>query len=385
MNDRTPLTAAIFRLQLFKGSEGFIAAQACGMTRYRPVFTGRTIFGERPCGDCVMPPDKSVWGGTRRVVLRDPRHYVAGLQPFAPSVLHAHFAIDAVYALGVARRLGVPLVTTLHGFDVTRTDRALLLSGRPALVNGVLHRAALQRHGDLFLCVSEAIRHAALARGFPAEKLRVHVIGMDVDRLAPRSDAGGPGSILHIGRLVEKKGTRYLFLALAQVLADHPEARLTIVGDGPLRRPLERLAGELGVTHAVRFLGHLPHAQVLDLVRESAILAVPSVTARDGDREGLPTVVTEAGATGVPVVGFASSGITEAVVSGETGLLAPERDVVGLATHLSSLLADEGCRRRMGLAARRRVEQHFNIRTQTAALEKIYDEVRETYVQPPTR
>lgn len=365
--------AIIFRLQLFKPSETFIPAQASQLRRYEPVYVGRKLFGD-PGGARVILPEQGRIGMLRQVLLRDMSGYGA-LAAVRPALIHAHFAIDAVYALPLARRLGVPLVTTLHGFDVTRADTDLLRSGSPALVNGVAFRRALQRRGAVFLCVSEFIRQAALARGFPEEKLRLHYIGIDTAGIAPREGPGEEGLIVHVARLVEKKGTTYLLQALARIAPRLPAARLAIIGDGPLRAALEAEAARLGISDRVSFLGMRPNAEVLDWDARAAVKAVPSVTAADGDREGLPTVITETAARGVPVVGFDSGGIAEAVVHGRTGLLAPERDVAGLAAHLERLLTDPALRQTMGRAARARTESEFDIARQTAKLEDIYDEV----------
>lgn len=364
---------AIFRLQLFKPSETFIAAQASQLRRHRPIYVGRKLFGD-PGRARVILPEQGRIGMLRQVLLRDMSGYDA-LTAERPALIHAHFAIDAVYALPLVRRLGVPLVTTLHGFDVTRTDAALLRSGSPAWINGVVFRRALQRRGAVFLCVSEFIRQAALARGFPEEKLRLHYIGIDTADIAPREGTGEDGLIVHVARLVEKKGTIYLLQALARIAPRLPAARLAIIGDGPLRAALEAEAARLGIADRVSFLGMRPNAEVLDWDARAAVKAVPSITAADGDREGLPTVITETAARGVPVVGFDSGGIAEAVVHGQTGLLAPERDVAGLAAHLERLLSDASLREVMGRAARARAESEFDIARQTAKLEDIYDDV----------
>jgi glycosyltransferase involved in cell wall biosynthesis len=174
---------------------------------------------------------------------------------------------------------------------------------------------------------------------------------------------------------VEKKGTIYLLRALAQLRERHPDARLAIVGEGPLRPTLEAEAKSLGIADRVTFLGRRPNTEVLDIVRSAALMAVPSVVASNGDAEGLPIVNMEASALGVPVVGFDSAGISEAVEHGKTGFLAPERDVAGLARHVDTLLGNEELRRTMGQAARALAVREFDQTRQTEKLEDIYDDV----------
>jgi len=143
-----------------------------------------------------------------------------------------------------------------------------------------------------------------------------------------------------------------------------------------LRGRLERLAREAGVAARVVFLGALPHSQVLGWMRRAALLVLPSVRTASGRVEGLGMVTLEAAATGVPAIGSNLGGIAETIADGETGFLVPERDPTALAARMGELLADTGLRRRMGVAARRRVERDFDITRQTAALETLYDEAR---------
>jgi glycosyltransferase involved in cell wall biosynthesis len=106
------------------------------------------------------------------------------------------------------------------------------------------------------------------------------------------------------------------------------------------------------------------------------LLAAPSVTARDGDAEGLPNVIVEAAASALPVVGTDHSGIPEAIVEGETGFIVPERDSERLAARILAILSDPARRGRMGAAARAMAEQRFDFACQMRRLEEIYDEVR---------
>jgi glycosyltransferase involved in cell wall biosynthesis len=222
------------------------------------------------------------------------------------------------------------------------------------------------RHGTLFLAVSEAVRRAALERGFPPERTVTHYLGVDLARFASEGERE-PGLVLHVGRLVEKKGTGVLLDAVARL----PQARLVVIGEGPLRPALQRRAAAHG--DRVRFLGSLPEEEVARWMRRASLLAAPSITARDGDAEGLPTVVVEAAASGLPVVATRHSGIPEAVTDAETGFLVPERDAEALADKMALLLGSGELRRRMGEAARRRARTDFDLARQTARLEAIYD------------
>jgi glycosyltransferase involved in cell wall biosynthesis len=360
---------AIFRAPLFNPSETFVEAHAQALVRYRPVLAGIEDKGNVPealRAGMVVPA-----GAARRMLARIgmTRGLAERLRAARPCLVHAHFGPDSLAALPLARALGVPLVATLHGYDLTRTRARMLSSGRLSWMHFALRQTELARGGALFLTVSDALRQVALARGFPANRTRTHYLGVDLERFAPRGEREA-GLVLHVGRLVEKKGTAVLIDAVARV----PEARLVVIGDGPERPRLARRAAGLGAR--VRFLGALPAPQVAAWMRRAALLAAPSVTARDGDAEGLPTVIVEAAASGLPTVGTRHSGIPEAVVDGETGFLVPEGDVGALAARLAELLGSADLRARMGAAAVRLAEDRFDLRAQTARLEAIYDELR---------
>src|SRR6185437_4521025 len=235
-------------------------------------------------------------------------------------------------------------------------------------------RRRLIREGDLFLAVSDAVRRLAVGAGYPAERTMTHYLGVDLAAF-PVGHGDREATVLHVGRLVEKKGTGVLLDAFARVRAAQPAARLVIIGDGPLRGSLEALADRLGLGEAVRFLGSQPHASVAEWMRRAAVLAVPSVTARDGDAEGLPTVVMEAAASGLAVVGSDHSGIPEAIDDGRSGFVVAEGEALPLARCLTELLVSRDLRRSMGAAGRYLAERRFDRVRQFARLEALYDDL----------
>ena len=224
--------------------------------------------------------------------------------------MHAHFGGDGWLISRAAADLGVPLVVTVHGHDVTRQPDA------PGL-RGLRYRRNLRTVFDraaVVLAVSEHIRAKAIEpRSRPRRRYACTTP-------ACRSRTAVPAvpkrwDVAFVGRFVEKKGVDDLLDALARL--DRPRALL--IGDGPLLAELRARAAALGVD--ATFLGALDPAAVSRHLAESKVLAAPSKTARDGDSEGLPTTILEAAALGLPVVATRHSGIPEAVVHGETGLL----------------------------------------------------------------
>ena len=356
-------TVAVFRAPLFNASETFVRAHLAGLRRYRPVAVGLVAKGESDMPRFLLSTSERL----ALTLLGRAGGAASRLRAEAPALVHAHFGTDGLLALPIAERLAVPLVVTLHGHEVSRTRARMLASGRLSWMRYALLKRRLIERGGLFLAVSEAIRDRALAAGFPAERVITHPNGVDTAFFRPSGEPPEAGLILHVGRLVEKKGTA----ALLDAVAGTEGARLVIVGEGPLRASLERRARRLGVE--ARFTGALPPAEVLGWMQRAWLLAAPSITAGDGDAEGLPTVLCEAAAAGLPVVATRHSGIPEVVSEGETGLLSPERDVGLLARNLSLLLASPRMRESLAAAARLRALDRFDLARQTERLEGYYD------------
>ncbi|MGW6337022.1 glycosyltransferase [Nocardia rhamnosiphila] len=283
-------------------------------------------------------------------------------------LVHAHFGVDAVVIAPVCRRLGLPLVVTLHGQDVSSEVRR-------GGVRGARYRRRLRRtleQAQVVLAVSDEIADRVRALG--CDTVRTHVLGVPLPGTVEPDGAAPDWDIVFAGRLVGKKGAFDLVRAVAGLRAQGLPVRTALAGDGPLAGDLARFSEENGAP--VQFLGFLRPEQVRELMARSALVAVPSKEAVDGDIEGLPTVVMEAAALGRPVVGYSHSGIAQAVQHGVTGLLAAEGDVDMLSDYLRQLLCDPHRRIRMGQAARHKAEKDLDIVLQAAALERIYDEVR---------
>jgi glycosyltransferase involved in cell wall biosynthesis len=289
-----------------------------------------------------------------------------------PALLHAHFGPNGTMALPLVQNLAVPLIVTFHGYDATVKDeysRRLSYSYRV-----YLRRKELLKHeGRLFIAVSEFIKNKLLDQGFPLDKIVVHYIGVDTEKFQPDPSVQRDPIVLFVGRLVEKKGCEYLIRAMSQVQAVLPDVELVIVGDGPLRSDLEGLAAKK--LRRYRFLGGQPLHIVKSWMNKAQVLAAPSVTASTGDSEGLPTVLIEAQAMGLPVVSSFHAGIPELVIHEKTGFLVAERNWEGLAKYILLLLEDVNLRHCLTQAGQNRVQTLFNLQKQTHALEEIYKEM----------
>lgn len=366
----------IFRASLLAPSETFIRDQGESLGAFEPWYAGcRRVAGVSLPVERTAVLDRGGVGGR----MRDLGFKVSGVAPgfrrrlaaLAPVLVHAHFGPDAALIMPLARRLGVPLVATFHGYDATMADRA-------ARQSFFLHRryldrrAALQRDGRLFLAVSRFVRDRLLAQGYPADRTVVHYAGLRLEVFHPDYAVLREPLVLFVGRLAPEKGCLDLIGAMRRVQDVCPEAELVVLGDGPLGPWLERLARSVGVQ--CRFLGSVSQQDVIHWMSRAQVLCAPSVTLPTDEAEGFGLACAEAQAMALPVVATRVGGIPEVVADGESGLLVRERDQAALADRIVRLLQDGGLRDRMGAAGRRRVERCFNGWTQARRLEGLYAE-----------
>lgn len=360
---------AIWRSGLIRGSETFIRNQGDAFTDWRSVYLGAVKIDSPLARDTdVIAYPKARGGGPGFLLLRltgGSARLTGLLRKIRPAVVHAHFGGDGWLISRSAARTGIPLVITLHGLDATSMPNA------PGL-RGIRYRRNLRKAFDrasLVIAVSSFIRDKAIGLGADPAKVRVHHTGVPIPATMPVLPKKWDG--IFVGRFVEKKGIDDLIEAVAMLGELRP--RVLFIGDGPLEAGMRERAARLGVE--ATFLGAQEPQVVRRCMAESKVFVSPSRTASDGDTEGLPTTILEAASLGIPTVSTYHSGIPEAVVDGETGLLGKERDRVALARHLRRLLTDEALRTRMGQQARRHVEASFDLRKQTRRLEELYDSV----------
>ncbi|HEY5213609.1 MAG TPA: glycosyltransferase [Acidobacteriaceae bacterium] len=363
----------IFRSALLPVSETFIREQAEALRRFEPIYAG--LKQERSGLPHSARSILLASHGARLPLLRTLLYQVSGYSPafkarikeVRPSLIHAHFALDGVAALPLAEHLNIPLIVSLHGYDVTSSDSSLRSSATGLLY--LLRRRQLWEGAHTFLCVSEFIRYQAIEAGFPRNKLRVHYTGVDCKHFS-QSDGPRDGNILFVGRLVQKKGCQFLLEAMVEVSRALPGTSLTVIGDGPLRSRLQAQASQLNIP--VRFLGARPISEVRDCMSRASLFCVPSLRADNGDSEGFGMVFAEAQAMGTPVVSFNHGGLPEAVEDGHTGLLVPERDTHALAAAIIRLLSDATLWSRFSARGSARIREKYSLETQTQILEDIY-------------
>lgn len=279
----------------------------------------------------------------------DRQRLAAFLKAQGATVMLAEYGPMGVLAAETCAALGLPLHVIFHGIDAS----ALLREAQTRRRYRQMYRSAAS-----VIAVSRALADRLVAAGCPERLIRVVPCGIEPGDFPPGTPE--PGRVLALGRLVEKKAPHLTIRAFALAAKDHPEARLDLVGDGPLRGAAEAAVAGTGMADRITLHGALPHDACRALMRRAAIFAQHSVTAANGDTEGAPVAVAEAMATALPVVATRHSGIPEQVVDGETGLLVAEGDVAGMGAALSRLLADPALAARMGAAGRARALERLD-------------------------
>jgi glycosyltransferase involved in cell wall biosynthesis/ubiquinone/menaquinone biosynthesis C-methylase UbiE len=282
-------------------------------------------------------------------------------------ILHAHFATEAaLIAMLVAEMIGVPFSFTAHAYDLFIANTGALGETRDNRLKLLVERAAR------VIAISEFNKRFLLERAGAdfASKIDVIHCAIDTERFIPvdrsRSELF---TILSVGRFVEKKGHEFLLKAFAKVIDSQADARIRLVGEGPLKPAMIELCKELGLEEKVEFLGNIPSEQVLEEMQKADAFVLHSLTAANGDMEGIPVSLMEASAVGLPVISTQHSGIPELVIDGTTGYLTYERDTDQLAAHILKFRESFDLRQRMGKAGSLYVRTKYNRFVEAAKLQ----------------
>jgi colanic acid/amylovoran biosynthesis glycosyltransferase len=368
-------------------TETFIQQRLEG-DRFEPVVAGwvRATDGlDVPCPSLILP-DRVQRGGSgfaSRAARRATRPLVHAhrmldlaslLVRAAPTVVHAHFGTVGMTVAGVCERLRIPLVVSFYGFDVGSVPRQR--GGANPYTRLFSTAAALTAEGP-------ALARSLMALGAPADAVKLLPLGFPASLLAEPTPArfdGGAFNLLQIARFVEKKGIDVTLRGLASARRAGVDARLVLIGDGPLRPELEALIDELGVRAAVTLPGFVAHTALEPYFARAHAYVQPSRTAADGDTEGgHPTVILEAQARGIPVLATTHADIPLVVRHGVSGLLGAENDHEALARHIASLAKEPRALAEMGEAARRSALRRHDPGTLRALRERVYREAVRRY------
>ncbi|MEX0686317.1 MAG: glycosyltransferase [Balneolales bacterium] len=288
-------------------------------------------------------------------------------------VIICHFGPNGNRAL-MMRDSGLikgPILTIFHGFDITHYVKMF----------GIEIYRPLFEKGDLFLTISELWKKKLLKAGVSSKRILVHRVGVETHKFSynpPGPLQGKPViSVLSVGRLVEKKGFEYGIRAINQLCQSGYPIVYHIFGDGPLREPLRNLIKQMDLDDNIMMHGECTHEVVNKHLKKADLVLVPSVTATDGDMEGIPVILMEAMASGVPVVASRHSGIPELITNGYNGFLAEERDVSDIANMIEQVINSDDNNEILGRQARLTIEKSFDVVKLNRRLESILTHIGE--------
>lgn len=349
-------TVLVYRHSLLPPSETFIKSQVSLIKEWDAI-----LFGLEKSANSLdlsglkhhicQPPQKlSLFAKLKRKVssilnrdLVEP-YVLEQASALNPSLIHAHFAVDALEAYKLAKALKIKLVVTLHGYDVSVYPE-VWASGQmgEGMRDYPARLSQMANDPDVsFIAVSNALKNIATAQfDIPADKVKVIYLGINPDDFPPSPIpiTQRPLKVLFVGRMVEKKAPDVLIKAFAEVQKQIPDAQLVMIGDGPMLQDMQQLASTLKIS--VDFKGVQPSSVVKSELETSRIFCLPSIRAKNGDSEGLPIVLLEAQSMGVPVVTSASGAENEGVYTNVSGVVFKENDQNTLKSLLTKLLSDE--------------------------------------------
>jgi colanic acid/amylovoran biosynthesis glycosyltransferase len=385
MRNDNPVVAHLMR-QYLAPTETFIHIQMAFLTAYRPfVICHRLRHGVEP------PADYGVFSAVARMRgLPKTRAKIAyrlfrslpadetsvmenAITDAKARLLHFHYAVDARYFLGLKKKIKLPSLVSLYGYDISLFPRLYFGLGSEYL-------KPIFEYLDCFVAMSNDMKKDLVALGCREDKIVVHYYGVDCDRFAYPERKHLQKDVLNIlvcGTLEIKKAQHLVLAALHEIearKAANTRFRLTFIGDGPMRSTLVNMVDHYSWQDRVRFCGHIPYDSN-DLVREfknADMFALPSITVK-GDKEGIPGTIAEAMAAGLPVISSYHAGIPEIVENDVHGILVREKDHKGLVDALSTLIENRDLREKMGRAAARKAIKELDAKKKILDLERIYE------------
>lgn len=282
-------------------------------------------------------------------------------------IIHCNYGETGLFLLQLKKNLGLQgkLVISFHGYDVSRFTR----------IHGDQVYDTLFAEADLFLAVSDSIRQRLIELGCDERKILVHHSGIDLKRFKTRHyvfDNKKVTNVITVG-FTEKKGLEYGIRAVAKLVSSGHNLHYNIVGDGPLKGKIQSLINDHNMKNVVTLRGFRDQTELIDLLADADFMIAPSITTATGDQEGIPNVLKEAMATGLPVISTRHAGIPELVHEGISGFLVPERDIDALAEKMNFLIHHPEKAVEMGKAGIAFVRQEYDIDKLNDRLVRCYE------------
>ncbi|HEY3995637.1 MAG TPA: glycosyltransferase family 4 protein [Mycobacterium sp.] len=287
-------------------------------------------------------------------------------RPWRPDVVHAHDWLVAHPAIALAQFYDVPMVSTVHATEAGRHSG--WVSGATSRQVHAVESWLVRESDSLITCSASMTDEITELFGPGLAEITVICNGIDAERwpFAERRPRSGPAELLYLGRLEYEKGVHDVIAALPRIRRTHPGTTLTIAGEGTQLGWLAEQARKHRVLKAIRFVGHLEHAELLEVLHRADAAVLPS------HYEPFGIVALEAAAAGTPLVTSDIGGLGEAVINGQTGVSCPPRDVAGLASAVRTVLDDPDAAQRRAHAARQRLTSDFDWKTVAARTAQVY-------------
>ncbi len=273
-------------------------------------------------------------------------------------LLHAPFLTDALFFLKLKKLTNLPLIVSVRGHDIYSTDK--------------MNFSNLLKGADLFLVRSDTMKDELISLGGNPKKIKVHHSAIRISEKPPETKITKNLRILMVGRFVEKKATLLGIEIFNKACERFDNISMTIVGDGPLKEEVLKKKNQSLFSEKIDLLGELPNKEVLEIMSRCQILLHPSITAIDGDKEGIPNSIMEAISLGLIVVSSDNGSIPEIIEDKKTGFTFKENSLDQAIRTLSMVLRIKDLRK-IQQAAFEKVKREFDIKKQTEKIEMIYD------------
>jgi len=364
---------AYLRFRVDTLGEYFIYEEAQQLKKYLPTFLCGTI--ERldqninySCCKEFIELYKPQWPAfpksKKDIYVRGINAYKEFLKQQGIKLFHAQFFTDAVFYHQLIKECQLPLIVNLRGVDLfSFANQAYLPEVMPDV--------------SKFVVKSHSMKSELTSLGCDPDKIEVIYGGINTDKIIfkPRVPNKENLKILSAGRFVDKKGTEITLKFFYRFLKICPGAELTLIGEGELKNYVHQLIMRMGIESKVKIKDYMPHPLFIKELYRHNLFILPSRTAKDGDQEGIPNVLKEAMASGMPVISTNHSGIPELIKDMETGYLVDENDHCGIAGKVQWILNNKADAFHACINARFYVEKKFNVKKTARQIERLYDDL----------
>jgi len=290
----------------------------------------------------------------------------AKIEMLNPDIVHAvsHLFLPSVQAIRKAKSLGLPCVVSVHGVFAERGVALKLAQFAYLRTLGL----GVFRSADRVVCLTRSDAEEVVRFGCPLEKIRLIPNAVDTELFMPDEDREDC-LVVWVGRFVPEKGVQYLVMAARIVAERSKDVRFLLVGYGPLKARIMKLARDFGLLDkSINILGPLSREEIAEILSKASVFSFPSL------KEGMPLSVLEAMASAVPVVSSNIPGINDVIIHGENGILVPPRNPKALANAIMLLLEDRDLRRKLGQNARQLMVEKHSWNLVTEKTEEVYNE-----------